>query len=255
MFDLFLAELMRSWRMLWRYPLQTVSGMVLTLILFVTLLSGVRYVAGPVGRFGDRLDTMVMGYVLWNTLAFAMGEISGGLQGEGRIGTLEQLFLSPLGGARVFLIRALASQTLVMVLNAAILGFLLLVTRTRLHFPPEIVFPLATALAGCYGLGLVLGSLALVFKQVGAISQMAQFALIGLVIVPFETWDVAKLVYLLPIVPSSVLLRDLMVRGQAPDPLALMAALGNGTAYLSLGLLVFYWAERTTKRQGLLGTY
>ncbi|HEX8274254.1 MAG TPA: ABC transporter permease [Longimicrobiaceae bacterium] len=257
MLNFFFAELRRNWIMLRRYPLQALSSTVLMLILFMTLLGGIRYVAGPAQQFGDRLDTLIVGYVLWNTLIFAMGEISGGLQGEAKIGTLEQLFLSPLSGTRVFLLRALAAQTVTIAFNVVTLGFLLLITRTTLHFPPGLFIPLASALAACYGLGLVLGSLALVFKRVEAVIQISQFGLITLVMVPFETWQGGSVnpYYLLPLVPSAALLRDLMVRGQSLDPAVLLVALLNGTVYLVLGSLVFRWAERTTKQQGLLGTY
>ncbi len=257
MFSFFAAELRRNWTMLWRYPLQAVSGMVLTLILFMTLLGGVTYVAGPGRQFGDRMEAIVVGYVLWNTLVFAMGEIAGGLQGEAKIGTLEQLFLSPHAPVRVFLVRALASQTVVLALNAVILGFLLLVTGTTLHFTPALLAPLATALAACYGIGLVLGSMALVFKRIEALIQISQFGLIALVMVPFEAWPAGSPnpFFALPLVPSAAMLRGLMARGEALTAPALAMALANGAVYLALGALVFRWAERASKRQGLLGSY
>lgn len=257
MLDLFLAELKRSWTIVWRYPLQAASGLLLTLILFMTLLAGIRYVAGPMSQFGDRLDTMIVGYVLWNTLVFAMGEIASGVEGEGRIGTLEQLFLSPLSGTRIFLVRALAGQTVVLVLNLGILGILLLVTGTRLHFPAALLLPLATAVSACYGIGLSLGALALVYKRVAPIIQMSQFALIALIMVPFETWHAgsANPFFLLPLVPSAALLRDLMARGQALDPFVLAVAAANAAVFLSLGAVLFHVAERAVKRQGMLGSY
>lgn len=257
MFSFFLAELNRSWTVFWRYPLRAVSGMIMTLLLFLALLAGVQYVAGPARQFGDRLETIIVGYVLWNTLVFAMGEIAVGLQSEGKIGTLEQLFLSPLSGTTLFLLRALARQTVVLTLNVAILGLLLLITRTNLHFPLTLIFPLVTALAACYGLGYILGSLALVFKRVQPLIQLNQFGLIALVMVPFESWHAVPVnpLYLLPLVPSAAIFRDLMARGQPLDAVALTAALVNGVVYLTLGMLVFRWAERQTKQRGLLGTY
>lgn len=257
MFDLFLAELKRNWTIVWRYPLQAASGLILTLILFMTLLAGIRYVAGPAAQYGDRMDTMIVGYVLWNTLVFAMGEIASGLEGEGRIGTLEQLFLSPMTGTRIFLTRALAGQTVVLTFNVVILGILLLVTGTRLHFPAALFLPLATAVCACYGIGLTLGALALVYKRVAPIIQMTQFALIALIMVPFESWQPtsANPAFLLPLVPSAALLRDLMARGEALDPFVFAMAVGNAVLFLGIGALLFRVAERAAKRQGLLATY
>src|ERR1700688_4451699 len=100
---LFMGELRRSWVLFRRYPLQAISGIGMTLFLFLGLVFGARYMAGPMARFGDRLGSLVVGYILWNVLIFAMGEIAMGLQGEAQIGTLEQLFLSPRSMVTVFL--------------------------------------------------------------------------------------------------------------------------------------------------------
>lgn len=257
MHNILLAELRRSWTILWRYPLQAVSGMLLTLMIFLGMLAGVRYVAGPTAQFGHRLDSVLVGYLLWNALVFAMGEIAAGLQGEARIGTLEQLYITSAGGTRIFLARAIAGQTVVLVLTVGILGILLLSTGTGLRFPPELFLPLITALATCYGLGFMLGSFALLFKRIGPLVQMAQFGLLALVMLPFETWhaDAANPYYLLPLVPGAALLRDLMARGLALNPAIFGVAVANACFYLTLGVLVFQWAERQTKRRGLLGTY
>ena len=257
MLTIFLVELQRSWTTVRRYPLQAVSGALMTFLLFLALLAGIRYVAAPTAQFGDRLDNVIVGYVLWNTLVFAMGNISAGVQGEAQMGTLEQLFLSPWDGATVFLVRALAAQTVTLATNAVILCALLIVTGTTLHFPLALVYPIAAALAACYGLGLTLGAAALVFKRTGAVLQLSQFGLMALVVVPYESWSnkPALLTNALPLVPSAALLRDLMARGHSLDLPQLALAAVNGVAYLALGRVAFRWGERETKVRGSLGTY
>lgn len=252
--EIFLAETRRSWLLFKRYPLQTVVGMFMTTLLFIALIFGARYVAGPTSQFGTRLDEIIVGYVLWNILVFAMGEISIGLKGESQMGTLEQLFLSSLGASWILLIRALANQALILGLNLGVLALILLVTGNQLAFPPALLLPLATVLIGVYGLGYILGSLSLMFKRIDSLMGLSQFALMALVIVPFENWQTAA-VNALPLVPSAIMLRDLMARGLALDPTLLGWCAINGFVYFLLGLMVFKWFEKQTKERGLLGTY
>lgn len=46
---------------------------------------------------GDRLDAIIIGYVLWIVVLFVVFDIASNLQIESQIGTLEQVFLSPFG--------------------------------------------------------------------------------------------------------------------------------------------------------------
>ena len=254
---LFMGELRRSWVLFRRYPLQAISGIGMTLFLFLGLVFGARYMAGPMARFGDRLGSLVVGYILWNVLIFAMGEIAMGLQGEAQIGTLEQLFLSPRSMVTVFLVRALANQVLILGISALALVIILVTTGVRLDFPPVLVLPLLSALTGVYGLGFVLGSLVLVFKRIGPVLSFAQFGLALLIMPPFESggrhaFDAFDL---LPLVPSAVLLRDLMARSLPLDLPSFVLAVANGIAYLALGVLTFHWAQKRAMEQGLLGSY
>lgn len=251
----FLAELRRSWILFRRYPVQAISGMAMTLMLFLGLVFGAGYMAGSVSKFGDRLDSLIVGYVLWNLLIFAMGEISVGLRAEAELGTLEQLLLSPLSGVRIFLMRALANQAVNLILNLAILGIILVVTGKRLHFTPAILVPLATALMATYGLGLALGSLALVFKRIGAALNLSQFGLMALVMVPYEQIQPASWLDALPVVPSAAMLRQVMVQGSTFTALEFTTALANGLGYLLMGVVIFKWMDGIAREHGFLSGY
>ncbi|GAB4204576.1 MAG: hypothetical protein Fur006_59860 [Coleofasciculaceae cyanobacterium] len=121
MLELFLAEFRRSWILFVRYPIEAIGGIVFTTAIFYALFLSARYIAGPASQFGDRLDAIVVGYVLWDLLLFIMTDISGRLQYEAQTGTLEQLFLSPFGAPVIFVMRALASLVLHLALTVTIL--------------------------------------------------------------------------------------------------------------------------------------
>ena len=257
MFELFLAEFKRSWIQFIRYPTEAIGGIFITTAVFYGLFLSARYIAGPSLQFGNRLDAIIVGYVLWTLVVFIMSDIAGTIQIEAQTGTLEQIFLSPFSAPTVFLVRALANLMLQLMILLSILLLIITLTRSQLSFPPSLLLPLLTVLLGAYGLAFTMGSLALLLKRVQQLFGIFQFALLFLLTVPTETWTgpVRVLSLLLPMMPGAGLLRNLMARGQMLDPIAFAIALGNGAAYFTLGLFLFRWAERETKRQGRLGGY
>ena len=257
MLDLFLAELKRTWIEFIRYPAEVIGGIVITTAVFYGLFLSARYIAGPALQFGDRLDAIVVGYVLWTLVLSIMTDIAFGMQYEAQVGTLEQVFLSTFGAVKVFLARAIASLTLRLTLNLSILLIILAITGSRLYFPVSLLLPLSTILLGAYGLAFTMGALALLLKRVQQLLGIFQFALLFLMTAPTETWvgPLHVLALLLPMTPGAGLLRSLMARGQALDLAQFALALLNGAAYFALGLLIFHRAEREAKRRGILSGY
>ncbi|MDM7324907.1 MAG: hypothetical protein P3W93_008005 [Thermus sp.] len=78
---------------------------------------------------------------------------------------------------------------------------ILLASGARLDLKPLALLPLGTLALGGLGLGLMLGGLALVYKRVGQLLNLLQFALLGLFLVHFEAlaWPWGNLGYLLPL--------------------------------------------------------
>jgi ABC-2 type transport system permease protein len=110
---------------------------------------------------------------------------------------------------------------------------------------------------GAYGISFAMGSLALLLKQVQQLLSIFQFALLFLFTAPVETWTgTAKILgWFIPMTPGAGLLRDVMARGVSLDIQSLIIAWLNGIFYLGLGLVLFRFAEKETKRGGKLGGY
>jgi ABC-2 type transport system permease protein len=246
MLELFLAEFRRSWIQFIRYPAEAIGGVVITTSVFYGLFLSARYIAGPSLQFGDRLDAIIVGYVLWSLVLFVMTDIAGTLQYEAQTGTLEQLFLSPFGAPLVFVMRALASLVLRLALILSILLIIMALTGSHLEFSLTLLFPLLTVLLGAYGIAFILGSLALLLKQIQQLLAIFQFALLFLMATPTETWTGSLQVvrWLLPMTAGAGLLRDLMARGEALNLTQLSLALLNGGVYFTVGLCIFQFAER-----------
>jgi ABC-2 type transport system permease protein len=263
MFELFRAEFKRSWIQFIRYPMEAIAGIIITTVVFYGLFLSVRYIASPnpttitTGTTGERIDIIVIGYVLWTLVLFIVSNISNTLQSEAQTGTLEQLFLTQFGAPTVFLVRAIANLALQFILISSILIIIILLTGSQLAFPVVLVLPLLAVILGAYGIAFTLGALALRLKQVQQVSGLLQFPILFLLTVPIESWTGAPrwLGLLLPMMPGAGLLRDLMAREQSLDLAMWTIALANGIIYFAIGITLFRWAERETKRKGRLGGY
>ena len=128
MLRLFWAELKRNWLLFKRYPTEAISGVLGITIIFYGLFLSFKYVGGAGMQFGDRLDAVIVSYVLWSLTLFVIGDIAQGLQREAQTGTLEQIFLSPFSAMWVFLLRAIASLTTQLALTVSTLVLIMWLT-------------------------------------------------------------------------------------------------------------------------------
>jgi ABC-2 type transport system permease protein len=257
MIELFLAELKRGWIQFIRYSAEAIGGVFITTAAFYGLFLGASYAIGPGVTLGERLDAIIVGYVLWSLVTFIMFDIAGTLQSEAQTGTLEQLFISPFGAVRVFLVRAIANFTRQVVLIAIIIGIIMGLTGRWLAFPPLLILPLITVVLGAYGFAFILGGLTLLLKRVQQLLGIVQFALLFLLTAPVETWTggMQQVGQLLPMGIGAGLLRDLMARNLPLNGSQLALAALNSGIYLAIGLAVFHWAEQQTKQRGGLSGY
>ncbi|MEL6160535.1 MAG: ABC transporter permease [Cyanobacteria bacterium J06623_5] len=257
MIDLLIGEFKRTWIQTLRYPSEVIGGVVILTTVFYGIFLSTQYMAGSSDVFGERLDTVVVGYVIWSLVLYIVNDIATNLQMEASTGTLEQVFLSPFGAPRVFFARAIASLTLRFLLILLVLTIITAITGSQLSFPPILLLPLSALLIGAYGLAFLIGACALVFKKVQQLLSLFQFLLFFLLATPTENWTgpARVLANVLPILPSTGLLRDVMAREQSLDWGIWAIALTNSLIYFAIGTLLFRWSENKAKRQGSLGRY
>lgn len=254
---LLMAELRRTFAIFRRYPSEALVGVLTLGVMFGLFILGVQYVSGPVASFGSRLDSIIMGYVLWSLTLMTLSDAGYGVQMEAQMGTLEQVYQSPFGPIRILLARAVASQLLYLLLNVLVLTALLLMTGRTLTFEPIIILPTVSLLMGATGLGFTMAGLAIIFKRVDQVLQVAQYLLLFLVIMPVETWDgiAGILGRIIPLSPSAALIRNATAHNIAPTSSDIMLAAMNGLFWLLLGICAYALFDARARKNGQLGAY
>jgi ABC-2 type transport system permease protein len=257
MLSLFFMESKRQWTMFRRYPMEAFAGVLVFTIIFIGLFAGSRYLAGSNVDFGTRMDQVVASYVLWLVTTGLFAGPGSQLIEDARSGILEQLFVTPHNFALFSALRVLAGLVQHLLLIIVVLSIICLVTGTRLHYNVQEVIPFFGHVMAAIGLGLLVSSYAMLVKQVGAILGIGQFVLIAFVATPvasFGEWG-RWISAVIPINPSAQLLQKQLAENYHPSAIDLALAMGNGLAYLGLGILFLHLSSKRAKRLALIGHF
>lgn len=238
-----------------RYLPDTISSVVTFYAIFLLMFWGIQLVAAP-----ETVDAssqyLIVSVVLWFLALMAMQGIGWEITQEATRGTLEQLYMSPVGTWSILLARMISRVAIELVIVVLVLALAMLTARQWLTFDLMTLLPLLLLVVTCMiGVGFMVAALSLLFKQIQAFLQIAQFIFFALVAVPvgLSSW-----LELAPVIRGSSMIRRAMIEGitltqfAASDWLLLAA---NAVVYLALGVLIYKLAERRAMQRGLLGQY
>lgn len=257
MFDLLIIESKRQWLLFKRYPVESFAGVVVFTIIFFGLFTGARYLAGPGAAFGNRLNVIVAGYILWLVTTGLYGGPGAQLLEDMRSGILEQLFLIPSRFSAFAALRVLAGLLQHLLLIAILVVIVSLVTRSHLHYNIAEAVPFIAVILGASGLGLAVAAYVLVIKQSGVILTIGQFLLLGFVVTPvasFGKWG-PWLSAVIPINPASQILQNELASRPALGAPVEAIAIANGVCYCVIGLAVLEIACRHVRRAATVGHF
>lgn len=239
-----------------RYPVNFAAHLFINVFMFYGLFIGASYLSGA-SSFGSTLDTMVVGYTAWVLVSRSFAKTPQLIEAEAATGVLESVFLSSYNTSFIYIVRGIVEAILDLVMVIILINAIIFLTEANVVWTVNIIFPLLTILLAAIGCSLIAGGFAVKWKRITAILPAFQFSLMFLMFTPFETWfeQGNSLVMMIPMVPSVVMARELMVYDMSFNAeMALMAA-ANGIFYLVVGGIIFQLMINRARRQGLVGGY
>lgn len=247
-----LAELRLMGWGLKRYFFNTGALVLVMYLVFLGMFWGVRSIAGE-SVSADSLDSMVVGYVLWLMAMMTIQGTGGEVMNESQTGTLEQLYLSPLGADMVFLFR-LVNAILFNYLFITIMLYLSMLTTGRML---TVNFPffygiLFLSILSLVGISFMIGGIGLIHKRIGSVYGILSFALIGMMLLPvypFTAWA------LLPFIAGARTVNSFTVHGTVFPAWWYMYISANSLFYLAAGMAVFRVFERKAMSMNKMGQY
>lgn len=255
MFNVLLANIQKVATELWRYLPNTVSTVITFYAIFLLMFLGIQSFGAPESaEVGAQY--VIVSTALWFLALIAMQGIGWEITQEATRGTLEQLYMSPMGAWRILLARMIGT-VLVNLVIIALMVFLSMVTAQQfLNINLLTLTPiLALTILGMLGVGFMVAGLSLVFKQVQSFLQIAQFIFFALVSVPLT---LVPLLELAPVVKGADMVRKVMIEGTGLTGFSALdwASLAlNALVYFGLGVWLYKRAEVRAMNRGLLGQY
>ncbi len=255
--NLFLAVLKKSWIGWKRYPFNLVSSFITIYLLFLIVFFGYSHFAAKGPSFGEHLDGIVVGFLLWLFAISAYSSLSWEMMREAEIGTLEQLFMTPLGFDLLTLFKIIVDFILTLFIFILPVLFIMMATTGRwLHLDLISLLPLFIfTLMSVYGIGFLTGGLALVFKQIRSFFQILQFVFVGLIAAPVDKIPALKA---LPLSLGTELIAKIMIhnlRLWQLNKMDLIFLILNGTFYFLAGFYIFKYFVKIARVRGVLGHY
>lgn len=250
--NLFVSEVRMLFWTMKRYLFNTLASVGVMFLIFMGMFWGVKTLGGD-GISGDSLDAMLVGYILWMSAMLAMQTTGNEILNESQGGTLEQLYLSPLGAHRVFFFRALVNLLFNFVFITVLLYLSMAATGRWLpvHLPFLYLMVVLSTLS-LVGISFMLGGIGLIHKRIGAVNAILSFGLIGMMMLP--THPLTPYAFL-PFIAGAHAANRVITAGQVFPLWWYLFILGNSVFYLFLGLGVFRLMETKAKRLNKMGQY
>lgn len=233
-----------------RYAFEFIASALVLLGIFAGIAYGIAWL--PAAEVLPSQASLALGFVLWNFASACYNGVSSEAAEEMRGRTLEQLCIVARPLVNVLLARC-AVQLLAALLGSLVMlhvAFWLVGRPVEVSLAPMLVI-LAAAAPSLVGMGLIIGGLAVVFKQVEAINAIMLLGVIVLIGVP------AYPINLFALLPFSHAAAWVIVEQQgltlAAHEASLALVLANSAFYFALGLVVFRSGYRIARDRGTIG--
>ncbi|MGE8207085.1 ABC transporter permease [Heyndrickxia sp. NPDC080065] len=252
---LFKANFRREYIYLKRYLPNTISELITFYAIFLFLFFGIQIVGDP-STIELNVQNTIVNYLFWFLAMMVMQGIGWSIMNEAQLGTLEQLYMSPMGAWRILLARIISTTVLQLIMIIILLYLSMLTTNTWLNIDAFSIIPiLMLTLISMIGVSFMIAGLAIIFKQIGSFLQIFQFILMGLTFAP-----ISNLPYLvvLPVVKGVDMSRGIMIHNSRLSDFTFSdytLLIANAVIYLIIGIVVFKRCEKTAMIKGVLGQH
>ncbi len=236
-----------------RYWFNTILIIFGMYLFFLIIFFTGRQIGGD--RFNvDKMDGLVIGYLLVMVSMMGLNSIYGKITSSSREGTFEQVYMTPLGYNNYLLINMLISYMMCFILYIPLVIIMMLTTGHFFSGHFWLTLPILTFnLLSIWGISYILGSLAMVFKQVSAITGFFNLAIVGLVAAPIDKLPILKL---LPYSQGCWIIQRIIRDGYNIIDFPLtdwLIWIINCIVYFALGQIIFSIMDKKARKMGKLG--
>ncbi len=254
--QVFLTVLKKEWIVTKRYPVNFISGLISIYIIFLAIFLGFRYLGSNNPNYGQSVESLIVGFFLWTYSMAAYARLSWGVTEEANTGTLEQLYMSPIGFNWISVFIVISDFIISSLMEIPVLILMMLTTGRWLHIDLlSLLLLFIPTIGAVYGIGFIVGGISLVYKRIRSFYQILQFLFIFLLMIPVDKFPLAKL---LPLSLGTYLVHENMTKGISIFHMSLLDLIilyANFLFYFLLGMWIFSRFEYQARKKGVLGHY
>ncbi|MDX5475812.1 MAG: ABC transporter permease, partial [Bacillaceae bacterium] len=167
-----------------RYLPNTIALLLTFYILFLATFFGIMFIGDP-ASFEANVQYSIISVVFWGLTLMTLNFIGFTVITEAMRGTLEQLYMSPMGVWKIMLSRVIGQLFLQSTMMTFLLFVAMLTSGQWLNLNPMTTIPIILiTMVSMIGVSFMIAGLAIIFKQIQAFLQIFQFVLMALVFIP-----------------------------------------------------------------------
>lgn len=257
-FLVILNEIYKGLLVAWHYKFNIINEFITLGINFLGTAFLMNYGRTDLQEFGPAL----LGYIIW-VYAYCILNVSYTLTLEGRSGTLEQMYMSPVHPAVIFIGSTTATLVTSTIMILIMIVILAVVCGISIPFHVVGVPVVIITLLGLIGFGLGIAGTALLHKHVAGFVDLTSTILfyVNGAMLPIDRYPavIKSIAQTLPTTQGIIVLRKVVLEGESLlstiyDGSLLVLILNSGI-YFCCGLMLFLYCEKIAKKRGRLGQY
>lgn len=253
--NLLVANVRKEYIEFKRYLPNTIAFVITFYIVFLGMFTGIAVVGDPSTQ-DTNTQYIIVNYIFWFLGMLVVQNIGWNITNEAMRGTLEQLYMSPLGVWRILGARLVATTIITLFLMIVLLYISMLTTGQWLNVDIISILPiLMVTLISMFGVGFMVAGISILWKQVDSFLLILQFIIGGLTFVPLSF--APYLVYF-PFVKGVDMVREIMIFNLRITEISIsdiVFLISNAIVYLILGIIIFTICERYAMKKGLIAHY
>ncbi|MBB6062660.1 ABC-2 type transport system permease protein [Thermosipho japonicus] len=247
--NVFKGTVLRVISELKRYYLNTISFFTIMTMLFYFMVLGVTKFGNP-ANLGESIQALAIGYIVWFTFLGTITDLSWTIINEMSIGLIEQAFISPVGPSTIYLFYQFSNFLIMIPFEFLILIVVFKIAGIPLIIPMSFIIALILMMLQGYGIGLVLAGITLRFKRTQALLNIAQFAIIGLLLGDYK--GIVK--YIVPANGYMKILRNL-IEGSSLRFSDWIYMITSSLLYIFIGVILFNYFADAVRKRGEISQY
>jgi ABC-2 type transport system permease protein len=237
-----------------RYFIDFIASIINLLLFLIFIQFGIHSLSDvPFKSIDSQLSSLIIGFFVFSVVSIAIGSISNYIMDGAKSGILEQTMLTPFGVGRIFLIRALFSNSLGLVTFFIVIPISMVICNHWFSINILNCFILLIPLwmASC-GVGFIIGAFTLILKRVQSFINLIQFLVLSLIILPSYPFSVFSL---FPVAPEANIFIKVVAKRLYIPVSWIIYIYGHSLITLFIGMTIFKICEFYTRKKGLLGQY